>query len=412
VNDFKYEGNDLFAEQVPLAKIAKDVGTPAYVYSAATLTRHVEVLKKAFASVESLICYSVKANSNLALLKLIAQAGCGFDIVSEGELRRVLAAGGDAGKVVFSGVGKTESEMRFALSAGIRMFNVESAEELSLLDAVGRSMGKPAPFALRVNPDVDARTHKYIATGLKTSKFGVPFKEGMLLYKKSKTMKGLRAVGVDVHIGSQLTQVAPVKAAMSKVAELYLQVKKLGLPLDTLDVGGGLGITYNDEKPPSPVDYAKVVTAEVKHLGARLVLEPGRVLVGNAGVLLTRVIYRKKTQSKRFVIVDAGMNDLIRPALYEAHHGLLPLKKRKGTAVIADVAGPVCESSDVLARQRKLIWPEQGDLYAVASAGAYGMVMASNYNSRPRPVEVLVEGDGYRVVRPRESFEDLYRGEG
>lgn len=411
MNHFSYVRGTLHAEQVPLAAIAEAVGTPTYVYSAATLTRHFRVVTEAFQSLPHLICYSVKANSTLAVLRLFAEAGGGFDIVSGGELARVRQAGGEPGKTVFAGVGKTPQEMEQALAAGILMFNVESAEELEALDAVGRRVGKRAPFALRVNPDVDARTHKYISTGLKTSKFGVPFEEAVALYARARKMKGLSAVGLDCHIGSQLTQAAPMKAALSKVAGLYRSLKEQGYPLAYLDVGGGLGITYSDETPPSPAEYAKTVLQAVQDTGSTLILEPGRVLVGNAGVLLTRVLYRKRTPTKTFVVVDVGMNDLIRPALYEAHHALQPVVKRRGKAVEVDVVGPVCESSDVLARARSLVLPRQGDLYAVMSAGAYGMSMSSTYNSRPRAAEVLVNGAAWRVVRERESVEDLWRGE-
>jgi diaminopimelate decarboxylase len=411
VNHFHYQKGVLHAEEVPLGAIAEAVGTPTYVYSTATLSRHFRVVTEAFGSYPHLICYSVKANSTLAVLRLFAEAGGGFDIVSGGELARVRQAGGAAAKTVFAGVGKTPEEMEQALAAGILLFNVESAEELEALDAVGRRLGKRAPFALRVNPDVDARTHRYIATGLKTSKFGVPFEEALALYTRARKMKGLRAAGLDCHIGSQLTQTAPMRAALSKVAGLYRALKEKGHPLEYLDIGGGLGITYTDETPPSPQEYASTVLKAAEGTGAHLILEPGRALVGNAGVLLTRVLYRKDSPARRFVVVDAGMNDLIRPALYEAHHALQPVVKRRGKAVEVDVVGPVCESSDVLARGRSLVLPGQGDLYAVMSAGAYAMSMASNYNSRPRPAEVLVDGAAWRVVRERERVEDLWRGE-
>nr|WP_225937757.1 diaminopimelate decarboxylase [Myxococcus sp. RHSTA-1-4] len=401
----------MHAEGVPLTAIADAVGTPTYVYSSATLTRHFRVVSEAFGGAPHLICYSVKANSTLAILRLLAGLGGGFDIVSGGELARVRQAGGDAGKTVFAGVGKTQEEMEAALAAGILLFNVESAEELEALDAVGRRLGRRAPFALRVNPDVDARTHRYISTGLKTSKFGVPFEEAVALYTRAKKLKGVRAAGLDCHIGSQLTQSSPVRAALTKVAGLYSELKTQGHPLAYLDVGGGLGITYSDETPPSPEEYARTVLAATKDTGAHLILEPGRALVGNAGVLLTRVLYRKRTPAKHFVVVDAGMNDLLRPALYEAHHAMQPLVKRRGKAVEVDVVGPVCESTDVLAKARPLVLPQAGELFAFMSAGAYGMSMASNYNSRPRPAEVMVDGDAWRVVRERERIEDLWRGE-
>ncbi len=411
MNHFNEHRGALRAEGVPLARIAQEVGTPTYVYSAATLNRHLAVVQDAFAAAPTLICYSVKANSNLAVLKLFARGGSGFDIVSAGELGRVQAAGGDVRKVVFSGVGKREDELALALKAGILMFNVESAEELELLDKVGRRLGVRAPFALRVNPDVDAKTHRYIATGLKTSKFGVPFEEAVALYKWSRRRKGLEARGVDCHIGSQLTDARPVREAITRVGGLYAELKKQGFPLTHLDVGGGLGVTYSKEKPPGVDVYAKAVIDSAKHLGATLVLEPGRVLVANAGVLLTRVLFRKNTPAKKFVIVDAGMNDLMRPALYEAHHDIVAVKPRRGAKTTVEVVGPVCESTDVLGHSRALEPLQQGDLLAIKTAGAYGMSMASTYNSRQRPAEVLVDGDDYRVVRKREALEALWQGE-
>ncbi|HEY0881504.1 MAG TPA: diaminopimelate decarboxylase [Archangium sp.] len=411
MNHFHEKNGALWAEGVPLERIAREVGSPTYVYSAATLRRHLAVVQASFASAPTVVCYSVKANSTLAVLRLFAENGSGFDIVSGGELARVLEAGGDPKQVVFSGVGKREDEMEAALNAGILMFNVESAEELERLDQVGRRLGVRAPFALRVNPDVDAKTHRYIATGLKTSKFGVPFEEAVALYKKSRRMKGLEARGVDCHIGSQLTDARPVREAITRVAGLYAELKAQGFPLTHLDVGGGLGVTYTKERPPGVDDYAKAVLGSAKHLGATLVLEPGRVLVANAGVLLTRVLYRKKTPAKRFLIVDAGMNDLLRPALYEAHHDIVAVKPRRGRKTTMEVVGPVCESSDVLGHGRSLPPLEPGDLLAIKTAGAYGMSMASTYNSRPRPAEVLVDGAKFRVVRKREALEELWRGE-
>lgn len=401
----------LHAEQVALARIAAEVGTPTYVYSTATLSRHVSVVQSAFEGTPSLLCYSVKACSNLAVLRLFAKAGAGFDIVSVGELRRVQAAGGDVSRVVFSGVGKREDELRVALGAGILMFNVESAAELSLLDQVGRSMGLRAPFALRVNPDVDAKTHRHISTGLKSSKFGVPFDEAAPLYRASRRMRGVVARGLDCHIGSQLTDVRPLTQAVRKVAELHRTLQAEGHRLTHLDVGGGLGVTYARERPPSLEAYAHAVLEPLRGCGATVIIEPGRVLVANAGVLLTRVLYDKPTRAKHFVVVDAGMNDLIRPALYEAWHDVQPVKPRRGKTTTVDLVGPVCESTDVLARDRSLAPLVQGDLVCVMTAGAYGMSMASTYNSRPRPAEVLVDGDAYRVVRARESLDDLFRGE-
>ncbi len=411
MNHFQPRDGSLFVEDVPLAKIAKEVGTPTYVYSSATLTRHISVVQAAFTALPSLVCYSVKACSNLAVLRLFAKQGAGFDIVSAGELGRVEAAGGDPRKVVFAGVGKREDELRAALRAGILLFNVESAEELALLDQVGRHAGVKAPFALRVNPEVDAGTHRHTATSLSTSKFGVPFAEAVELYRASRRMKGVEARGLDVHIGSQVTDGRPFARAVAKVADLYRSLKADGLPLTHLDVGGGLGVRYTTESPPSLEEYSRLVREPLETLGATILLEPGRVLVANAGVLLTRVLYRKKAPARRFVVVDAAMNDLIRPALYEAHHDIRPVKPRLGRRTTVDVVGPVCESSDVLGHERSLPPLEQGDLLAVMTAGAYGMSMASTYNSRLRPAEVLVDGKRFRVIRTRDVLEDLWRGE-
>ena len=411
MNHFRLRGGVLHAESVPLPRIAAQVGTPTYVYSTATLARHLAVLKASFAESKALLCYSVKASSNLALLKLLAKGGAGFDIVSAGELLRVKKAGGDPRKVVFSGVGKTEDELGAALDAGILLFNVESAEELAALDRVARRKKKKAPFALRVNPDVDAKTHRHIATGHKVSKFGVPFGEAVALYERSRRMKGLVARGLDCHIGSQLTDTGPVREAIGKVAKLYRRLTAAGFPLTHLDVGGGLGVTYTDERPPAVEAYARAIREPLKDLDTTIVLEPGRVLVANAGILLTRVVYRKKTPARSFVIVDAGMNDLMRPALYDAHHAIVAVKPRRGRKDTVDVVGPVCESTDVLGKHRALPPLRPGDLLAVMTAGAYGMTMASTYNSRPRPAEVLVDGRGYRVVRKRDTLDDLFRGE-
>jgi diaminopimelate decarboxylase len=410
--EFRYVKGALHAEGVPLLAVAEGVGTPTYVYSAAALTGQFRALTDAFADVPHAVCYSVKANPTLALLRLFASLGAGFDVVSGGELARVRHAGGAPARSVFAGVGKTREEMAEALAAGLLMFNVESAEELEALDAVGREAGRRAPFALRVNPNVDAKTHRHIATGLSSSKFGVPFEEAVALYSKSKRMKGLQALGLDCHIGSQLTQAAPIRQAIGKVADLYRELTGAGHALRYLDVGGGLGISYKGEQPPSVEEYARVVKGAIRETGAHLLLEPGRFITGNAGVLLTRVLYRKRSPAKAWVVVDAGMNDLMRPALYDAHHELMPLKQAKrGKAEPVDVVGPVCESTDVLARARELVVPEQGALYAVMSAGAYGMSMANTYNSRVRPAEVLVSGSAFRVVREREKVQDLWRGE-
>lgn len=411
MNLFRYKNGRLHAEKVPLEKLARKVGTPCYVYSATALVENFRNLTQALSGVPHLICYSVKANSNLALLRTLARLNSGFDIVSGGELFRVQKAGGRADKAVFSGVGKTETEMAQALKAGILLFNVESGEELEALDRVGRRLGRRAPFALRVNPDVDAKTHRHIATGMKKHKFGVPFHEAIALFDKSRRMSGLVPQGIDCHIGSQITEPGPIKTAFRQMADLYQNLRARGFDLRYIDVGGGLGITYRHEKPPSITDYAGMVREAAQKTGATILLEPGRILMGNSGLLLTRVLYRKKTAGKTWVIVDAGSNDLLRPALYEAHHEVLPVRRRFGKNTLVSIVGPLCESSDVLADNRRMVLPERDNLLAVMSAGAYGMCMASNYNSRPRPPEVLVDGTGFRVIRRRESYADLIRGE-
>lgn len=411
MDPFVFTNGHLCAEKIPLERIARKVGTPCYVYSATALLDNFQNLTGSLAGIPHLICYSVKANSNLSLLKLLARRNSGFDIVSGGELYRVQKAGGQPDKVVFSGVGKTETEMVQALKAGILMFNVESGEELDALERVGRHLGKPAPFALRVNPDVDAKTHRHIATGMKRHKFGVPFAEALALFEKSRRMKGLIPRGIDCHIGSQITEAGPIKAALKQMADLYQNLNSRGFELGSIDIGGGLGITYRNENPPSMIDYARLIRQTAAQTGATILLEPGRVLMGNSGLLLTRVLYRKKTKGKTWVIVDAGTNDLLRPALYEAYHEVLPVRRRSGKKVLAAVVGPLCESSDVLADDRKMVLPEPGEWLAIMSAGAYGMSMASNYNSRPRPAEVLVKGNRFQIIRARESYADLIRGE-
>jgi diaminopimelate decarboxylase len=411
MDHFPYRRGGLYAEDVPLVRIAERVGTPTYVYALATLRRHWEVVSGAFAGRPTLVCYSVKASSNLALLAHFAQWGAGFDVVSGGELARVVRAGGEARRTVFAGVGKTRAELEQAVRAGVLLVNVESAEELELLDQVGRAAGVRVPFAVRVNPDVDARTHRNIATGLKTSKFGVPLAEARALYQRSRRMRGLQARGVDCHIGSQLTDTGPLRQAVTRVAGLYRQLASEGHRLTLLDVGGGLGIRYRKETPPRPEAWARVLREATADISATLVVEPGRVLVGNAGVLLTRVLFRKRASGRRLVVVDAGMNDLLRPALYGAEHEVVSVRRRRGARVLVDVVGPVCESTDTLAAGRRLVLPARGDLLVVRTAGAYGMSMASNYNGRPRPAEVLVTGRRFQVVRTRETLRDLWRGE-
>ena len=417
MHHFEYQGDALCCEGVPLARIAEEVGTPTYVYSLATLERHYQVFDAAFATRPHRVCFSVKACSNLAILRALARLGSGFDVVSGGELRRALSAGADPQKVVFSGVGKRDDEIAQAIEAGVLMLNVESAEELDAIDAVARRVGRRAPIALRVNPDVDAETHPYISTGLRKNKFGLPIAEARSAYARARGMAGIEVVGIDCHIGSQLTKVAPFRDAIARVASLARELSEAGCPLRYLDVGGGLGIPYQEEQgpPPSPADYAAAIGDAVRPfegLGLELVFEPGRVIVGNAGVLLTRVLYRKVGEVKRFVIVDAGMNDLIRPSFYDSYHGIRPVVRRAGAErVLADVVGPICETGDFLARDRELDWPERGELLAFMSAGAYGFAMASNYNTRGRAAEVLVHGDRLEVIRARETWQDVVRGE-
>ena len=416
MNHFEYRNGEMFAEEVPLRRIAKEVGTPAYVYSLATLTRHFQVFDQAFAKVPHIVCFSVKANSNLALLRAFAKQGSGFDIVSGGELFRALKAGGDPKKIVFSGVGKRKEEIEYALNTGILMFNVESDEELVALNEIAAGAGKKAPISLRVNPDVDPQTHPYISTGMKKAKFGVDIKKSLETYKKAMALRHIDVVGVDCHIGSQLTSVTPFVDALAKVRE-YLdrvlagEMEKEGAQIRYLDLGGGLGINYHDETPPLPHDYAKAIIDGLQGVDITLILEPGRVIVGNAGILLTEVQYIKETDTKKFVIVDAGMNDLIRPALYGSYQAIQPVMESRAEKIIADVVGPICESGDFLAKDREIARPRRNDLLAVMSAGAYGFTMASNYNSHPKPPEVLVDGDRYHIVRKRETLEDLINGE-
>lgn len=416
MNHFEYRSGELFAEGVPVRRIAREVGTPAYVYSLATLTRHYRVFDRAFARIPHFICFAMKANSNLAVLRAFAKEGSGFDIVSGGELFRALKAGADPKKIVFSGVGKKKDELEYALNTGILMFNVESEQELALLNEVARSLGKRAPISLRVNPDVDPKTHPYISTGMKKSKFGIDIKRSMEIYKKALSLSNLEVIGVDCHIGSQLTSVLPFVAALSRVREYLDKVlvgylRKEGANIRYLDLGGGLGIRYKDEEPPQPDEYAAALIRGLEGLDVTLILEPGRVIVGNAGILVTEVLYMKETDEKKFVVVDGGMNDLIRPALYGSYQAIRPVVERKAEVILADVVGPICESGDFFARDREIPRPQPGDLLAVMSAGAYGFAMASNYNAHPRPPEVLVDGDNFYVVRARESLEDLIRGE-
>ena len=406
MSHFDYRNGALHAEAVPLARIAERYGTPCYVYSRAALTEAWRAFDSAFAGRDHLVCYAVKANSTLALLNVLARLGSGFDIVSGGELARVLAAGGDPRKVVFSGVGKSEEEMRQALAAGILCFNVESESELERLDRVAGEAGKTAAVSLRVNPDVDPRTHPYIATGLKENKFGVAWQDAPGLYRRARALHHLAVSGIGCHIGSQLTELAPFTAALDRVLELADRLQSEGVALSHVDIGGGLGIRYRDESPPAFKDYARALADRLGKRTLKLMLEPGRALVGNAGVLLTRVEYLKHGTEKNFAIVDAAMNDLLRPALYDAWHDVLPVNAGGAGGKTYDIVGPVCESGDFLARDRTLALGE-GSLLAILSAGAYGMSMSSNYNTRPRAAEIMVDGADAHVIRERESVPEL-----
>ena len=408
-----YRGTDLFCEQVRLADLAQAHGTPLYVYSKASMLDALAAYQRGFAGRKVQICYAMKANSSLAVLQLFARAGCGFDIVSGGELARVLAAGGDASKVIFSGVGKTRAEMRQALAAGIGCFNVESEAELEVLNEVALDMGAQAPVSIRVNPNVDAKTHPYISTGLKGNKFGVAHERTLATYQRAAALPGLRVVGIDCHIGSQITEVSPYLDAVDRVLDLVQGIEAAGIAIHHIDVGGGLGITYNGETPPAADALWQQLLAKLDARGygdRQLMIEPGRSLVGNAGVCLTEVLYLKPGEQKNFCIVDAAMNDLPRPAMYEAFHGIVPLHARSGATTTYDVVGPVCESGDWLGRDRALA-VHSGDLLAVLSAGAYCASMASTYNTRGRAAEILVDGSQAVLIRPRESAADTFKNE-
>jgi diaminopimelate decarboxylase len=408
---FQYKDGDLYCEDVPIATIADRVGTPFYLYSHRTLVRHFKAFDSAFNKVRHLVCYSVKANSNVALLRIFVNLGAGMDVVSGGELFRALKSGVDPKKVVFSGVGKTEEEIEYGLNSGILMFNVESPQEMSRIDEIAGGMGTKAPVAIRVNPDIDPKTHPYISTGLRENKFGIDFNRSMEEYIFAKGLPNIEIIGVDCHIGSQLIEIQPFVEALRRLKELVNTLKQRGIGIQYLDLGGGLGITYKDEVPPHPTEYAEAIVEEVSELDHTLIFEPGRVIVGNAGILVSRVLYTKETGEKNFVIVDAGMNDLIRPSLYGSFQGILPVTEGEGEEIVADVVGPICESGDFMAKNRRMPKFKPGDLVAVMSAGAYGFSMSSNYNSRPRVCEVLAKGDDFRLIRERETYDDLIRGE-
>jgi diaminopimelate decarboxylase len=411
MHEFRYRNKKFQCEQVPISIIAEEVGTPFYLYSYNTLLNHYRTFDSAFSFVPHIIAYAVKANANLSILRLFASQGSGADIVSAGELFKALKAGVSPDRIVFAGVGKNPKEIEYALTSGILMFNVESEQELKTINDVARKVGRIARIALRVNPDVDPRTHPYIATGLKKSKFGIWIEQALENYKLASRLKHIEVTGLHMHIGSQLTEVSPYVAALKRLIPLVDRVRSHGIPIQYLNIGGGLGITYLDEAPPHPSELAQAVAPLIKELGVTLILEPGRALVGNAGILVTRVLYTKKGEGKTFVIVDAAMTDLIRPSLYGAHHQILPVVKRPRKNRIVDVVGPVCESADFLAKDRKMEESRPGELLAVMSAGAYGFAMASNYNARPRIPEVMVKDKSFYVIRDRENYEDLIRGE-
>ena len=404
---FDFKNGELYAENVALSQVVKQFDTPCYVYSKSALTQAFNNFKAGLVGTDHLVCFAVKANPNIAILNLFAKLGAGFDIVSGGELARVLAAGGDPQKIVFSGVGKSADEMRAALKAGIFCFNVESASELKRLNQVAGEMGKIAPVSLRVNPNVDAKTHPYISTGLKNNKFGVAFEDAIAVYEQAAAMPNIAVHGVDCHIGSQITELAPFIEALDLILGLVDALAAKNMPISHIDVGGGIGITYSDETPPEFKKYAEAILAKLAHKNVKVLFEPGRALVGNAGVLLTKVEYLKHTESKNFAIVDAAMNDLMRPALYDAYHDIVAVTPRIGEPDTYEIVGPVCESGDFLGHDRTLNLAE-GDLLAIKSAGAYGMSMASNYNTRGRAAEVMIDGDTIHAIRQREKVSDLF----
>ena len=408
---FKFKNHQLYCEEIPIERIAQKVGTPFYLYSYHTLVRHFTIFNEAFKGISHLVCYSAKANSNLALLRLFVSLGGGVDVVSGGELYRAIKAGSDPKKIVFSGVGKREDEIEYALKIGILMFNVESLQELQLINEVGSRISKKAPIAIRVNPDIDPKTHPYISTGMKQNKFGIDVNRALIAYRLASQLPNLEVIGIDCHLGSQLVDVEPFIEALKKLKKLVENLRNEGMEIQYLDLGGGLGITYEDEEPPNPVEYASNLLDEIRGFGCTLILEPGRVIVGNAGVLVTRVLYFKENEEKRFLIVDAGMNDLVRPSFYGSYHQILPIKEENWEEMVADVVGPICESSDFLAKGRKIPKLPPGELIAVMSAGAYGFSMSTNYNSRPRVAEVLVRDDQMFLIRKRENYEDLIKGE-
>lgn len=408
---FNYRDGELFAEDVPVAELARRYGTPSYIYSRATLERHWHAFNDAFGEQKHLVCYAVKANSNLAILNLFARLGSGFDIVSRGELDRVLTAGGAANKIVFSGVGKTHAEIRYALKVGIRCFNVESEAELERIQLIAAEMNKVAPISLRINPDVDAQTHPYISTGLKENKFGISIERAEEVYQRAASLPNISVQGIDCHIGSQLLTLSPFMDALDRLLVLAERLDQQGIPIHHLDLGGGLGVRYNDEQPPEPADYMRQLFTDERLKRYEILVEPGRTIAANSGILVTRIEYLKRSEYKNFAVVDAAMNDLIRPALYSAWQEIIPAQPRlEGEAETFDIVGPICETSDFLGKDRDLTIQE-GDILVVRSAGAYGFAMSSNYNSRPRACELMVDEAQVHVIRQRETLEDLWRGE-
>jgi diaminopimelate decarboxylase len=411
VHHFHYQAGELYCENVPVRKIAEKVGTPFYLYSAATLTHHYRVFDAAFADFPHIVCFAVKANANLAILRLFARQGAGADIVSGGELYRALQAGVDPGKIVYSGVGKKPEEIKAALKAGILLFNMESSQELEEINRLAGRLKLKARVALRINPDIDPQTHPYISTGLKRNKFGINIEQALEDYGRARDLPHLQVVGVACHIGSQITQVSPFVDALERLKELIDRLRALEIQIHYLDLGGGLGIQYHDEEPPHPDEYGQKLLASLKGLDCTLILEPGRVLVGNAGILLTKVLYTKRSDAKHFIIVDAGMNDLARPSLYGSYHGLWPVVEGPRPQIKASMVGPICESGDFLAKDRLMPAFQPGEMVAVLSAGAYGFSMSSNYNARPRVPEILVQDEDFYVIRKRETYRQLIWGE-
>ncbi len=412
MNDFVYKNGALYCEELRVADIAEKIGTPFYLYSRNTLVSHLRAIDEAFSGIDHLVCYSVKANSNVAIISLMAREGAGADVVSGGELYRALKAGVDPRKIVYAGLGKTAGEIEYGLNEGILMFNIESSQELMLINETASRLGVEAPIALRVNPDIDPRTHPYIATGLRQSKFGIPLSQAMAEYEVAQRLPGLNPIGIHQHIGSQILESGPFESSLTKITNLAKSLRVLGMDIRYINIGGGFGIQYTDEEAPAPEQFASALVPLLQETGCTVIMEVGRMIAGNAGILVTRVLYNKRGDEKRFVVVDAAMNDLIRPSLYNATHQIAPVEQRDGTAQSkVDVVGPICESGDFLAQDREMPEVQSGDLLAVFTCGAYGFAMSSNYNSRTRVPEILVSGRRAFVIRRRETYDDLMRGE-